>query len=276
MWLFLLAELAIAGACCVGATSGTPMRVGECETVTAGLGLGTEMAAGRWDGSGKLANSSVRETSGLATLGLGYRFGELGHITAQLPMRLNYRATDRASSIGGGPGDLSTAVWLDPFTERYRTGGKLGSPMPVMGVGIRAPTGVAWNQSDAELMADVTGRPGASPYAVLGIERSLGNTPWNVSVDGETGRQDRPARLGVGGSIGRYLSRTWTVVGVLRHERTFVGEGTARTSLGTRLVAGQSMRWRAWVGGGADVPIPGLGLSRSRTVEFSGGAMLVR
>ena len=270
--LFLLAPgLAHAGACCVGATSGVPTRVGECETWLVGLGVSYEHDMGRWDDSGAAVGSSLSEDTFVQTLGAGYRWNRQMHVTAQLPVRATRKANATESSWGFGPGDLSASVWFDPWEESSTR------PRPVLQAGVRAPTGRSWDRSSDPLGSDITGLP--DPAVLLGanLERTTGSTPYAAGVSATLSLGDTPHLFGVTGSVGRYLGTRWTALGtgsfqVAPSTKSF----SARTSLGGRVVHGAMLSHRVWAGAETDLPISGLGRNNPQLLRVGVGAALLR
>lgn len=278
MLLALATTLAHAGACCAGSTTTTPAMLGECEGWLVGLGVSGEVSAARWDHRRALADSSLAERAGLASLVAGGRWDRRGSVTVELPVRLDHRAAGEVSAWGGGVGDVRALVWWDPFVERPKEDG--GGPLPWFVAGLRAPTGRDWTEARQPLDADVTGLAG--PGLLLGatLGRTLDRTPWTVGLDAEIGLggEHPQTTLTASGSVGRTLGARWTVLGSARHAITASGDDgmAARTAAGARLVLGRPVRWRAWAGAEADLPVPGLGRSAPIAARLGVGAALVR
>ncbi len=268
MWWWT--EVARAGACCVGATSGLPLRVGECERVVAGVGLAAEAAVLRWDAGGAVRGAAPVEEAGQLMVGAGARWARWGQGFVSLPARVSRRAVDGLTDSGVGVGDLRAAVVLDPLEERPD-----GPPVPVATLGVRAPTGRDWTEADGALLADVTGLPGVGASAALTLEHVTGRGPWWVGADGGYD-PGTPARAGLSAAWGRYLGATSSVVATARHERQLAAGGTARTQLGGRWVVGRPIRWRAWAGLATDVPVPGLGHDLPMTTTLDVGWVWIR
>ncbi|MCA9488667.1 MAG: hypothetical protein KC621_02050 [Myxococcales bacterium] len=256
MWWFAELASAWAGACCVGSTSAVPARLGECEHVLAGVGLAGELAVARWDPEGTVAGASPDETNGAVTALVGARWSRWGQATVQLPTRFQHRVAGDLVDDGAGVGDLIAGVTVDPLEERLGPHGG-GLPVPVVTLSLRAPTGRDWTDSDGPLLADTTGVEGFGGRAAVQVERTMG-TPWWLGTDLALDPH-LPARIGVAGGVGRYLGTDWTLSGTLRHERQLTADGTARTLVGARVIRGQRLAWRAWVGAGTDVGLSGLG-----------------
>lgn len=274
--LAALLPAAQAGACCVGSTSSTPTALGECERWSVGVGLGAETRLGSWDSSGALADDSLEERALLSSVGAAWRWSRAGQLTAELPLRLTERAAGAGVEIGGGVGDTRLTVILDPLEE-----GAL--PVPVLRLGARLPSGRSWEESTSALQADVTGLVGGAVTGGVSLARTLGQVPWSAGASAEVpvGAPGAPSLLAVAGTLGRYLGTDWTVSASLRHVRTVagwreLGYSTTRTTTGLQLIRGQRLAWRAWVGGGLDLPLPGLGRSSPIQLTASGGLILVR
>jgi hypothetical protein len=274
------AAVAHAGACCVGSTTTVPARVGECETVVAGVGVAVEHGAHRWDSGGTLARSSLTEDAVVTTLAAGWGWDRKGQVNLSAPMLTQWRRAGDLTSSATGAGDLRvTALW-DPLNEEPRSNGRIAPPVPVFTVGLRAPTGRSWAASTDPLMADVTGLHG--PAAILGaqLERTLDKTPWSVGVFEELGATDHglhPTTRAFG-TLGRTLGRDLSLVATAQHIRTSDGEGPAatRTSGGLRATVGRRMRWRAWAGVDQDLPLAGLGRDNALLTRAGVGALVVR
>lgn len=278
----LLAALpadARAAACCVGSTSPFPIRVGECEKVVAGFSAGHERALGRWDRDGALADVGVPESAVLADLGVGVRFNRRLQVAAILPVRANARVGEDGALWGGGVGDASALLTWDPMEEKA-----MGPPTPVFTAAVRMPTGRDWTEAEGALMEDVTGLP--NPAATLGValERSIGQVPWMVGVDGVLGvtrTHDIQPGVTVSGSVGRYLGTSWSLLGSASWSANWAAtdgsaDMVARPRVGARVVYGQRLRYRAWLGTDWDLPVPGLGRSATQVASASVGVALVR
>lgn len=274
------ADAARAGACCAGSTSGVPTRVGECEHVVVGLSLGGETTLGRWDADRQAAPSSLAEDTFVATLGAGARWARWGWATVDAPVRWGRKSAGSDAAWGGGAGDVRLVASVAP-EERAPEPGRLGLPRPVLGVGARSPTGRSWEASQAPLLADVTGLPGWGVLGSASFEKNLGLWPWAVGadVDVPVGSPETPMAWTAWASGGRYLGTRWTVTAVARHTWTAIpgeGVGTERTSIGARIVRGERLRWRGWLGAEADVPVGGLGRGAQQLATVSGGVAWVR
>lgn len=271
-----------AGACCVGSTSTVPTRLGECETMLGGLSLGAETSLGRWDGTGRLAPSSLQDDALLSSLAGAWRWDRKGQLSMSLPLRLNHKGLEGEHLWGGGAGDLVATVLWDPFIEVPRGGLGRASPVPILTAGLRLPTGRTWEQAEGLLLEDVTGRPGPGLLMGLSIERSLDASPWSLGVDSELAYDHGHLHpvLTFNGSLGRYLGTRWSLVGLARHERSWAMDGSggsaSRTVLGGKLARGEPLDWRGWLGVEGDLPIPELGHSNLRQVSASIGLALVR
>ncbi|MCB9778180.1 MAG: hypothetical protein H6742_06435 [Alphaproteobacteria bacterium] len=272
-----------AAACCTGNTSTVPMRLGECESWLAGMLVGGEAATGRWDGQGQLATSSLQDDALIATAFGAWAWDRKGQVGVLVPSRLNRKGLGEDAWWGGGLGDVSLLATWDPLEERARDTDHRGAPVPVFTAGLRLPTGRTWAESEGVLMEDVTGRPGPSGLLTVGVERTLGAWPWSVGADGELapedtvdGRRLQPS-LGLSASVGRYLAPRWSLTARARHQRVLDADhGSSRTSAGLTLTRGQLLRWRGWVSGDADLPVPLLGSDNLRLLSVSAGAALVR
>lgn len=274
----LAAPSAWAGACCTGSTTTIPTRLGECESFLGGIGLVGQASVGRWDAHGKVASSSLGEQALITTFAAGWRWDRKGQIGLTAPVWLNHKAVAGDQAWGGGLGDLRVTATWDPLEEKWVEKGKFGWPVPVFTAGVRIPTGRDWERSKGELFEDVTGL--GSPAALLGVtaERTMGDWPWSVGVDVEFGLDEdgfEPMMTAYAG-VGRYLGTGWSLLASARHTRAWVGDPSARTVVGARIVRGQLMRWRAWAGVEADVPAPWLGQSAMRQVAVGGGVAIVR
>ena len=268
--LLALAQDATAGACCVGTTTTTPTRLGPCEGWIAAMSVAGESSIGRWDGDRQLADSSLSERDLVGTLGAAWRWNRKGQVALTAPVRLASRSVADTSEVGGGPGDLRALVLWTPIEEARK-------PVPALTLGARLPTGTSWAEGESSLGADVTGLQGPAIFGQAALERTTGKYPWAVGVDAELGT-DEP--LLVGGLVtgGVYVGSAWSVAGSARHAVT-VGDdglGTAYTRVGAGLTRGQQRAWRAWVGGEMDLPLPGVGLERSRYASVGAGGAIVR
>lgn len=270
--------VAWAGACCAGATSGVPVRVGECEKVVVGLGVGGETLIGTWDAAGNAAATSYEEQALIATVGVGARWARWGQAAVELPTRLGHRAAGDVEGIGGGPGDMRASATVQPFEERASVPGAPGWPRLLVVAGVRAPTGRDWQAAEAPLGADVTGLPGWGLLGAVAVERSLGRVPWSftVDVDAPVAGEGVPLLVGAGGSLGAYLGPSWTLLANARHAASFVGDGTGRTTVGARVVHGRRLAWRAWAGVAVDPPLPWIGHGTLRTATVDAGFAWVR
>ena len=275
--LALASGEARAGACCVGSTAATPAILGECERWAVGFGLGGATHLARWDAQGQITADSLDERALISSVAAGWRWSRDGQITAELPGRLTWRATDAMAESGGGVGDARVTAILDPIEETSALGA------PVLRIGARLPSGRSWEESEAPLQSDVTGLVGPAVTAGLAMNRTLGRVPWSLGVSGElpVGVEGAPALVAAAGSVGRYFGTDWTVTASLRHERTAAvwqqqSYRAARTTAGARIIRGQRLAWRAWAGAGVDLPVSGLGLESPAQATATGGVVLVR
>ncbi len=274
--LALLVPIASAGACCVGSTSASPTVLGECEHWAAGLGLGGEVRLGSWDAAGNPIDDSLEERALLGSLGLAWRWNRSGRITADLPLRMTVRSSGAIAERGGGIGDTRLTAIFDPLEE-----GRL--PVPVLRIGARLASGRSWEASESALQSDVTGLEGSALTGGLSLARTLGQVPWSLGLSAEVpiGVAEAPSLVSAAASVGHYLGTNWTVAGSLRHDRSFSGRqsrsySAARTTAGLQIIRGQRLAWRAWLGGGTDLPLPGLGRSNPIQTTVSAGIVLVR
>ncbi len=277
--LLALPGWAHAGACCVASTTTVPARLGECETWMAGIGLTGDVTVGRWDSGGALATSSLAEQSLMSTLAAGYRWDRKGQISLTAPVWLQHKAAGDTSAWGGGLGDLRLAVTWDPIEEKYAAPGKWGWPVPVFTLGARIPTGRSWEQAKGALGEDVTGLAGPALSAGVSFERFMARTPFALGLDADLGLDHGELQPVIRGSfgIGRTIGTRWTVLGTLRHVHAFShGAESSRTLLGARVIHGQMLRWRAWAGAEADLPVPMLGVAAQRQVSIGAGVAIVR
>ena len=264
-------QTAQAGACCTGATSIVPIRLGECERWLMGVGAQAETTTGTWQSDGTVGQTSMTDDAVITTLAGAWRWDRKGQTFATLPLRLNHRSASGIDEVAGGVGDLRAGLTWDPIEERADS----WMPVPVITLGTRLPTGRDWRSSEATLQTDVTGLVGPAVIGAMTAERTLGRTPWSLGVDLESGGGLTAA--GATGALGRYLGPRWSLSGTLRHIRTYTNSSTtARTNAGLRLTRGQMLRWRGWVGVDGDVPLSGLGSAAIRQAHVSIGVAVVR
>lgn len=268
-----------AAACCVGSTSPFPIRVGECEHVVAGVSAGFEHALGRWDADGAVAPVGVEESAILADLGVGVRLNRRWQVAAIVPLRANQRVGADGALWGGGVGDATAMVTWDPFEELYK-----GPPTPTFTAAVRVPSGRDWTEADGALAEDVTGLPNPAGTLGVALERSIGQVPWVVGVDGSLGASSTGAlqpAVTVSGSVGRYLGTSWSVMGTASWTASWAAmDGSAgmvsRPRVGARVVYGQRLAFRAWAGTDWDLGVPWLGRSATQVASASLGVALVR
>ncbi len=277
-WALLAPGAAQAAACCTGNTSTTPAVVGECERVAIGLSAGAETAVARWDDRGHIATSAVQDDALVGTLAAGLRLHRRWQVGGSLPTRVQHKGSDSLDAWGAGVGDARLGALWDPLEELGD-----GPPVPLATLGVRLPTGRSWDASEAAMMEDVTGLPGASASAGVGVERSLDPWPWSVNLTGELGVSGptKGASATASASVGRYLASSASIAATLAHTRAradmaAAGTGTARTTAGLRLVTGRPLRWRAWASVGGDLPVPYLGKESIAQLLGELGAVLVR
>lgn len=267
----LLSGRAQAGACCVGATSTVPTRLGECEHWLAGMGMQGESTLGLWDSTGAVTDTTMTDEAVISTMAMAWRWDREGQLFATLPARINHRVAGDLDETAAGLSDLRAGVIWDPINES--PAGWL--PVPVLTLGARLPTGVDWTESETDLQTDVTGLVGPAIIGVATAERTMGRTPWSVGADVEASTS--LTAVGATASLGRYIGTRWSLGGSLRYSATFAdGAAATRTNAGLRLTRGQPLRWRGWVGVDADVPVDGLGQSTARQAHASMGIALIR
>lgn len=276
MLTLLFGGLAWAGACCVGATTPAPTRLGPCEKVVAGVTVDTEASALRWDRQGRVRKSSLTESSASAILGLGVGLSRRVQLGATLPVRHTWRSTPALDGSGGGLGDASFLGYYNAIEERMALDEVRARPGIWLTAGLRTPTGRDHHAAQDPLLADVTGLPG--PGLTLGAiaERTQHRTPLLATLHSELG----PTQAVITGSvgIGRSFGSRLTVLGNVGHTFTAVYDGgvTDRTWVGGRVVVGRRLQWRGWGAARADVPIPGLGREQAQRIGISAGVALVR
>lgn len=277
---FVCPSAAQAGACCAGSTSTIPVRLGECERWLVGLGVSGEQSLGFWDAEGAVHASSMQDQALITTVAGAWRWNRSGQVAVSLPMRLNYRAAGDLVDAGGGVGDLVLGTMLSPFEEGTPLAGALTLPRLYLTLGARVPTGRSVETSQSVLMADVTGQPGLSALGGVSIERALGRWPWGLSLDADlpVGVALAP-RLSLGASLGRYIGLHWSLLASLR---TQLVPGTTdtlpsrSTKVGLRVVRGQRLAWRGWVGAEAELPLEQAGASAFLTASLGAGLTVLR
>ena len=109
--LALVATLAVAepahgAACCVGATTTLPTRLGKCENASAGVSVAGRADVARWDSAGKIRSSSMRDQGMTWTLLGAYRWDRKGQVVVSVPFLLNHRASSSLEEWSGGLGDI--------------------------------------------------------------------------------------------------------------------------------------------------------------------------
>lgn len=269
-----------AGACCAGATSTIPIRLGECEKVLVGVGISAENSWGFWDDSGDLHTSSMQDQALVSSVAAAWRWNRFGQVGISMPARLNYREAGSLMELGGGAGDLVASVMLSPLEEGTAGPGGLSLPRVYVTLGGRAPTGTSLEKTQTQLMSDVTGQPGFSAQAGLSVERALGKWPWSLSLDADVPLMtELPVKLTAGAGFGRYVGLHWSILASLRN--TFSLESDAdhpmsATKLGLRVVRGQRLAWRAWVGAEADLPLDNAGKSAYLVASLAAGVTFIR
>ena len=267
-----LVSVAFGGACCVGSTSTVPTRLGECEHVTAGISLTGEHAFATWDRAGKVRSHPTADQGLIASLGAGVRLNRELSVTADLPARLSRRGQG-ASSLGGGVGDVSINLTIDPLEEKAG-----GAAVPLFTLGLRAPTGRDWSESDNPKGADITGQGGVGLNAGVQLERTLDATPRTLGISASVpvGAQASLPSVTVTGSLGRYLSPRWSLIGGLRHTVSGFSKGRShRTVASARIVHGRPLAYRFYGGVESDLPSPWVGRSNPLFARASIGAVWV-
>jgi hypothetical protein len=265
---------AYASACCTGNTTTTPARLGRCEHAAVAITATGETSIARWDGEGAVQAPSPDEKALLGTLAGGIRWKRWGQVGLVLPMRETWRSVDAKSDSGGGLGDLSVIGLVEPIEESAGD----HRPVPVLSVGLRAPTGRDWSEARGPLLADVTGLPGGAVLSEVFLERTLGKTPWAGGIDVVVpfGAEEQPVTAGAWASAGRYVGNEWSLNATVRHQRGFAERAAAKTTLGARVVRGERLLWRAWGGFSVDLPVPMLGEDSPAAASVTAGLAIVR
>ena len=256
----------------MGSTGTVPTRLGECEHVTAGVSFTGEHAVATWDRAGNVVAHPQPDQGIIGSFGMGVRLNRQLSITANLPVRLSHRGHG-ASSWGGGIGDASALLLVDPLEERPK-----GPPVPIFMLGVRAPTGVDWTESKSPQAADITGLPGVSVNLTAQLERTLNKTPYTLSFTGGVpfGAPVMRPTFTVSGTVGRYLGTSWSVLGGLRHQMNGLGtDRSHRTVVSARIVHGRPLSYRFYASLESDVPSPFLGRSNPLFVRGSVGGVWV-
>lgn len=281
--LLIAPAAAEAGACCMGATTTLPARVGPCEKGIALVSVVGEAAIGRWDNATRSRPTALRETGVLTTVGLGVGLTRRWQLGATLPGRWNQRRIGDQQSTGLGFGDVRVQALHVLREGRPRVMDTPARPDVLLGFGLRLPTGRSWHRSDDALLADVTGLPGPAGTFFLGVEQTTtGDLPWFVGLSGEVGglRRQVFGLFTATGGVGQYLGNQWTILGLLSHTATIgafqdaLGHAAATTA-GLRVVTGRTLAWRGWINLSVDLPIPGLGRDRQQLFVGGGGIAAV-
>lgn len=279
LWMAITgASNAHAAACCVGATSALPTRVGECERVVAAVSVGVEHVTGSWDRAGNvLPNADYAANALLLNIGTGVRLTRRWEVNARLPVRNNHITAGEHQSTATGIGDARILAFWDPREERP-PGAPGAGPSPVFIAGVRLPTGRDWTASTDLLGADITGLVGAAPVLGLQLERTMGQWPWTLSSTADIANPNTGGTpsLATAATVGRYMGSQWTTIASLSRTLTWSAEAlplpaTEQTSVGLRVVRGRPKAWRAWAGIDTHIPMAGLGLSTQRLTNVALG-----
>jgi hypothetical protein len=253
-----------ASACCVGSTSSIPSRLGRCEAAAVGLMVSASESRLRYDGQGRVVDSSMGSQELSTVAFAGWRWSRWGQLGVSLPGQVAWRSTEVLEARGGGVGDLRLGAVLETPTERL-------GPSPVASLGLRLPTGRSWERASAPLGADITGRGGLGVSGTLGLERTSGPWPWTASASAELDYgQAWLLSPTVAVSLGRSLSPSWTVSTAWSHQRSVelpVTGSASRTRGAVQLVHGRQLAYRTWLSAGSDLPVGRVG--RDRALEHS-------
>jgi len=277
--LAALPQTADAAACCVGATSALPTRVGECEKAVVAMSVLHEQTMGWWDEQGQTTEAvGYTEEAWIGNLGMGLRLARQWELAARLPLRNNHLAAGSLDSVGAGLGDARMLALWDPTVERPPSLDGAG-PTPVGIVGLRLPTGRDWTESDDPLNADVTGLEHGALIVGGQLERTLGAWPWSAGAmaEGDLQVAGRPTGVLLGNAtFGRYFGSGWTALltgtyTLGQADPTGTSATTRQTAAGARLVRGRPLAWRVWAGAEADIPVAGLGRATAQTTSVGLG-----
>lgn len=277
--LALLLDVATAGSCCVGSTSPVPTRLGPCERAIVGISAQGELGLLRWDPQGQVRSSSLTELGTGADLSVGVGLSRRTQLALTFPFRYTWRSTASLEGAGGGAGDARVLGRYNLMLERGSAGSDSSRPGVWLTAGARLPTGRSWTDSEDPLLADVTGLEG--PGANLGVlvERTQHQVPWVLALSSELDGAGGVTTAMAG--LGRTLGPRWTVLGSLGHSLTTLDgeEGLSvahRSWVAGRVVLGQQLRWRAWLGLRTDLPIPGLGRDQAQLSSANLGVAWIR
>lgn len=281
-WMLAVPGEAAAAACCIGSTSTVPTRLGECERASVGLGLKAQQLVGVWDRAGSSAPSSLSETTFTMGLAGALRIDRRLQLALQAPFLANHKQAGPSDAWGGGFGDVTVGALWDPVEETVDPDA-LSLPVPVVGLGVRAPTGRSWEQSDSALLEDVTGSGHPALTASLQFERTMDRVPWSLSAQGEVAAAhggEASSVMRYDFAVGRYFGTGWSALAMAGHQRaraTLSDASTASSSteVGLRVVRGQQRFWRAWAGASLGLPIKGLGHSTGRYNNLAAGFVRV-
>jgi hypothetical protein len=272
-WLSILS--AYGSACCVGATSAVPTRLGECERWLVGFGVGVEGASARYTPRFGISSPAPYEISFVQRFAAGVRVNSKFQLDLLASSRESWKWTNNLHEFGAGFGDLTVRAILEPVDERFVTGVR-GPPVPILTIGLRIPTGRNSSQSKRPLLSDVTGLKGFSIPITLGFERTSGDLLWSTNIMADIPLLTEIMELGMLGSIGRTIRPHWTVLGHGSYRWTLGPGSTAATTLGFRSVHQIRGRHRAWWGISSDLPVPGLGKDRAIMTSAEFGMALVQ
>lgn len=246
-----------AQACCAGAATVTPARLGLHELALLGVQAKGAAELGSFDARGRYAGSPA----GASELDLEQDlFGALrvlkrGQIAILVPFAETHRAAQGYSELGGGLADINFNVRYD-FTLA-------GSSVMVPGIatlaGITFPTGKPPDAPDLRPLAtDATGIGAYQVNAGLALEQAFG--PWLVNATG---------------LVAARTARTFHSSGVTLHER-LASQWTAAASLGYVFPSEAALAVSASYSAEANATIDGLEAAHSghRLTTFTAAGLL--
>ncbi|MCK6528255.1 hypothetical protein L6R50_12095 [Myxococcota bacterium] len=162
-----------ASACCVGATSATPGVLGRCERFGFGGGYSFERTLGefRADGDFTPAGESARTTHRFVVAGR-YRPTRFLQVGADLPLLVQSAPGAEGRDVGGGVGDVSVFVRVDPVEDAFAARLPRGVPVPVFSLAVAFPSGKGWQDVDSSSPGSVTGTGRVVLTPTLTLERT--------------------------------------------------------------------------------------------------------
>lgn len=269
-------RMAAAQACCAGASTLSPTRLSESESMAVGVQLRASVVSGSFDGAGRWRASPAGFTErDLSQEVFGVvRFRDRLQLGLVVPVVETFRRVPGLSDAGGGVGDVKASARL----ELLAPGVSQTWPGVALLAGASLPTGRPVESATHPLASDATGLGSLTGLLGVALERPQDHLLLQLvaTIQLQTSRSASGLRESFGAQSALSFAAGWAfdsgpgiaLVGALRHDGAaridgvaLAGSGRTVTTLGLAGGAYVAQAWR--VQGLVSAPLPVDGAARS-------------